>query len=156
MDAAERKIHEDVARYGWHAMNVLPEGDRPGFQYSIGFFKTFGHPEVLIVGQRREVMHGMLSAVAEGLRAGRRYEAGTDAGDLLPGYRCLFREIPQDQYGQHLGWAIRFYGGRAFPAVQCIWPDRRGIYPWDAEASEELRRQEPVIGVLSAGPVDAR
>ena len=145
MQGAERRIHEDVDLYGWHAMNVLAEGSFPSFQYSIGFYRTVNHPEVLIIGQPREVMHGMLSVVADGIRDGRRYEAGVEADDILDGYRCLMQRVHESQYDQHVGWAIRFYRCRAFPVVQCIWPDLRGYYPWDDEASDELRRREPVI-----------
>ena len=145
MDDAEQKVHDDIATYGWHTVNVFEDDVGPGFQYSIGFHRTFGHPEVLIFGQRSDVMHGMLTRIATGLRAGRRYDDGAPAGDILDGYECLFRPIPATAVPEYFGWALWYYDDEPFPTLQCIWPDRRGIYPWDSEASEELRRREPIL-----------
>jgi hypothetical protein len=145
MDDEEQKVYDDIATYGWHAMNVFAEAESPGFQYSVGFQRTFAHPEILIFGQHSAVMHGMLSRIADGLQAGRRYDGGRGADDILDGYACLFRPIPTATLSEYLGWAVWYYGEESFAALQCIWPDRSGNYPWDSGASEELRRREPIL-----------
>jgi hypothetical protein len=145
MDAAEQKVHDDIAAYGWHAVNVFEDEVGPGFQYSIGFYRSFSHPEVLILGQRSNVMHGMLTRIATGLREGRRYDTGRAADDILDGYLCMFRPIPGDAVPFYLGWATWYYGEESFPSLQCIWPDTSGQYPWDPEASAELKRREPIL-----------
>ena len=145
MTPAEQSIHDDVQRFGWSAMNVFEDKEGPGFQYSIGFFRSFKHPEVLIFGQQSKVMHGMLTRIADGIREGKRYAAGSEAEDILDGYRCVFRRVPIELVREYLGHAQWYYDYDEFPALQCIWPDRGGRYPWDADASEELRRREPVL-----------
>jgi hypothetical protein len=90
-------------------------------------------------------MHGMLSHIADRIKSGVRFDHGTDADDILDGYRCLFRSIPPHEIPEYLGFAHWFYKGAAFPALQCIWPDRAGLYPWDEEASNELRRRQPIL-----------
>ena len=67
-------------------MNVFEGKEGPGFQYSIGFFQSFKHPEVLIFGQQSKVMHGMLARIADAIREGKRFAAGSDAEDILDGY----------------------------------------------------------------------
>jgi Domain of unknown function (DUF4262) len=126
-------------------MNVFEDKDGPGFQYSIGFFRSFKHPEVLIFGQQSNVMHGMLSRIADGIREGKRYVAGAKADDILDGYQCVFRTVPPGLLPEYLGFARWFYENEEFPVVQCIWPDLKGRYPWDVEASAELQRREPVL-----------
>jgi hypothetical protein len=141
----EQSIHDDVQRFGWSAMNVFEAKEAPGFQYSIGFFRSFNHPEVLIFGQQSKVMHGMLTRIASGIREGNRYAVGTEAEDILDGYRCVFRTVSSELVPEYLGFANWFYDYEEFPVVQCIWPDRAGRFPWDPEASAELRRREPVL-----------
>ena len=126
-------------------MNVAEHDRGPGFQYSIGFQRTFDHPEVVIFGQRAEVMHGMLTAIADELRAGRRYDDGRPVSDLLDGYVCLFRPVPPARVPDFFGRALRYYGHEPFAALQCIWPDLSGHYPWDPAASVELRWYQPVL-----------
>jgi hypothetical protein len=145
----EQSIHDDVQRFGWSAMNVFEDKEGPGFQYSIGFFRSFKHPEVLIFGQQRNVMHGMLTRIADGIREGKQYAAGTEAEDILDGYRCVFRIVPSKLVPEYLGFANWFYDYKEFSVVQCIWPDREGRFPWDSEASEELRRREPILDSIN-------
>jgi hypothetical protein len=145
MDEKEQKVHRDIAKYGWHAVSVFDEGDAPDFQYSIGFQRTFGHPEVLILGLEVDVMHGMLDRIAYGLSAGKRYDMGVAAPDILVGYSCLFRPIPKSRFREYLGWALWYYGEESLGALQCIWPDLSGRFPWDPDASDEVRRREPIL-----------
>ena len=44
----ESKIHDDVQRYGWHAVSISDIA--PPFLYSVGLMKTFNHPEAIIFG----------------------------------------------------------------------------------------------------------
>ena len=43
------KVLSDIEEYGWHVVKVMEDNSGPGFCYSIGLFKTFGHPEIMIV-----------------------------------------------------------------------------------------------------------
>jgi len=145
MDEKEQKVHRDIAKYGWHAVSVFEKGEAPDFQYSIGFQRTFNHPEILIFGLEVDVMHGMLDRIAHGLRAGQRYDVGIAAADILVGYSCLFRPIPKNRFRDYFGWALWYYADESFAALQCIWPDLSGRFPWDPDASDEVRRREPIL-----------
>jgi len=35
-DVSERKVIDNIAQYGWHCMNILAEGDSPGFAFTVG------------------------------------------------------------------------------------------------------------------------
>ena len=144
-DPTESKIHADIARVGWSAIGVPEDDEGPAFEYSIGFLAMFQQPEVLIFGQRLEVMHGMLARIAESFGIGQQIDAGSTSDQILDGYICVFRAVPFEQYRNYLGYALWYYGGHNFAALQCVWPDLDGRYPWDADASQELRRREPVL-----------
>ncbi len=145
LDEVQRKVCADVATYGWSAINVLGTDHTAPFQYSIGFYHTFGHPEILITGLPTATMHAMLTAIASGLQAGRRYDEGLPATDLLHGYDCLFTPVPLDRLPIYFGEAHRYYCEEPFPALQCVWPDRDGRFPWDPEFDESLKQQEPIL-----------
>jgi hypothetical protein len=144
-DNHEQKALDDVQHYGLHVVNVLEEGDLPPFTYSVGLCHTFKHPEVLIYGLPRDRAHRILNDLADELRAGKRYLAGGVYDDLIEGYRCTFRVIPQSQYREHLGWALWFNEHPDFPALQFIYPDREGRWPWEDGVSEEFRRYQLVL-----------
>jgi hypothetical protein len=132
--AAEEKCIADVARYGLHVINVPADERGPGFAYSVGLHRSFQHPEVIIVGLARDVMHGMLNDLADRVRQGERFEAGATSDEFLEGYACTFREVQGRLYVDD--W-------QPFPALQLVYPDRERRWPWDPDASDAFRRQQP-------------
>src|SRR5512144_553940 len=101
VDPADQKVLDDVEKHGWHVVKVLPEAEFPGFAYTVGLFKTFTHPEVLIYGIPGDRAHQILNDLGNEVRAGHRFNVGQTYDTLLEGYSCTFRTIPQAQYGEH-------------------------------------------------------
>ena len=64
LDAQERKALEDVQQHGLHLVHVLPNGDTPGWTYSIGLWHNYRHPELVVFGLSREVCHEVLNHAA--------------------------------------------------------------------------------------------
>jgi hypothetical protein len=125
-DHHEQKALDDVQLHGLHIVNVLEDGKLPGFAYTVGLYRTFQHPEVLVYGLPQERAHQILNDLADNLRAGQRYVAGGAYEDLLERYPCTFRLVPPAHYGEHLGWAAWFNETNDFPALQLIYPDKEG------------------------------
>ena len=73
---------------------------------------------------------------------------------ILEGYGCEFRSVDRRWYAAFLGYAIWFYGGEAFPAVQCLWPDREGRLPDHPDFDGALLDLQPLLE--HASPTDAR
>jgi len=144
-DKHEQNALDDVQRYGLHIVNVLEEGKLPGFAYTVGLYRTFQHPEVLVYGLSQDRAHQILNDLADNLRAGKRYVAGGTFDDLLEGYSCTFRVVPRPHYREHLGWASWFNETIDFPALQLIYPDNEGRWPWQDEASDGFRRHQLVL-----------
>ena len=136
----------DVATYGWVVMKVAANSPPdPDFAYSIGLFQSYGHPEIILVGLPEGIAHQIINDVGAAVRAGKRYTAGSTSGEFLEGYNVTFRVVPDYQFGAYLGWGCRYYGERAFPALQLVYPDRAGRWPWHDEASDAFRAAQPVL-----------
>jgi hypothetical protein len=52
-DDPEKIILSNIADYGWHAVNVIEDDGHPPWTYSIGFYETWGFPELIILGRSR-------------------------------------------------------------------------------------------------------
>ena len=136
----------DIATYGWIVMKVAANSaPDPDFAYSIGLFQTYEHPEIILVGLDAETAHTIINDVGAAVRDGKRYAAGTTSDEFLEGYEVTFRAVPDHQYGAYLGWGRRYYAGRAVPALQLVFPDRSGRWPWDDHASPEFRAAQPIL-----------
>ena len=152
MHPAEQRVHDDVHQFGWHVIKV-PDGD-PEFAYTIGLFRTFGHPELFIIGLPvADVAHPVLNTLGDEVRAGRRFAPGETSDAALAGYDVTFRHVPPTAYREHLGWALWYYSGEPFPVLQVVYPDRHGHWPWAPEASDDFRAFQPVLD--SPGPASS-
>ena len=145
MDSDDAQVHADIARYGWHVVQVPEDSEGPGFAFTIGLYTRFAHPELLIFGLPLDTMLRLLNVAGEAVRAGRVYVAGQDYDDLLEGYSCTFRPVPVKQYDDYLGYALWYYRGDDFPTLQLVWPDREHRYPWAAPADAWIRDAQPVL-----------
>lgn len=146
-DASERKVLEDIAEYGWHCVHIFAEGDLPPYAFTVGVFETYKHPELIIFGLPREVAHQVLDLAVRALRSGAITDLSLPSDELLNGYPCVFVQVPESEYFEHVGYDRWYYEGNAFPLYQIVWPSRERKFPWHPDASEEFRRVQPVLGI---------
>lgn len=145
MNGGDAQMRADIATYGWHVIKVYEDDEGPGFAFTIGLFRRFEHPEIIVFGLPPDTMHLMLNGAGAAVRDGRAYTAGRDYDDILEGYHCTFRPVPRAHYKEYLGSARWYYEGDDFPALQLIWPDREHRYPWGAPSDAWIRTAQPVL-----------
>jgi hypothetical protein len=151
MDNSDADLAADVERFGWVVMKVSNDGG-PDFAYSIGLFRTFGHAELIMFGLRPDTMHRIINDIGESIRRGVPVRAGAVSGEFLEGYDVTFRAVPKYQYAGHFGWGLSYYGAEEFPALQVIYPDRHGRWPWQDGVVEEFRQIQPVLADMPEPP----
>ena len=144
----------DIAQYGWHVIGITEDKGRPGWTFSIGMYKTFGHPEIIVFGLSTGLGHRVVNGIGEAIRAGQRFEAEQEYADILADVRCIFKPVQSHWYKWVLGYARWFYEGDDFPVVQCIWPDKQQNYPWQAKFKAEWAWSQPFL--FYGDPVSAR
>ncbi len=144
-DAPEQKALRDIEKYGWHIVHVAPEGDSPGWSFTIGLHHGFGHPELVVFGVPHQAAHDILNVAGEAIKGGKTYEVGPAYLDFLEGYAIEFRPVQERWFAPFLGLAVWYYQGVGFPVRQMFWPSRDHHMPWDAEASDSLRDSQPLL-----------
>ena len=151
MDEHEAQLLADIDRFGWCVMKIANDKG-PDFAYSVGIFRTLGHPEILMFGLPPATMHRLINDVGNRVRAGARYVAGQRTDEFLEGYDVTFRAVPPFQYAGHLGWATWFYDGEDFPALQMVYPDRDRRWPWEEGVSQVFRDVQPILADIATPP----
>jgi hypothetical protein len=148
MNSGTERLAEAIEVHGWAVVKVDADVREPAYAYSVGLYKTFRHPEVIVFGLDLEVLHGIVNTIGEAVKAGQHFEV-TDADDrVLEGYRCAFREVAAAAEPAYLGILIGYYRHEV-PALHCVWPDREGRFPWQTGTSADFRERQPM---LSEGP----
>jgi hypothetical protein len=143
---AEKRIIEDVQKYGFHKALIEDDGYLPGFVYSIGFFKTYQHPEIIIFGLKTDVMNNLIHHVGEEIKKGKRFLTGIDYEGFLSNYPIRFIEVDKEHYSDYLGYCGWFYNQTFdFPTYQLVWTDKEGKYPWEEGFFEDWKFKQPIL-----------
>ena len=101
----DRKLASDVEEFGWHVALIPEDEEGPAFAFSIGLFRKFGHPEVVVFGLGIEAMHEIVNLIGEEVRRGRRFSGGRKCLGDHRGIRCQIlrgrpdslRRVPRDR-----------------------------------------------------------
>jgi hypothetical protein len=144
-DEGDRKVINDVREHGWHVVAIPPEDDTPGWEFSIGMYKTLAHPEIAVFGLKQEVAHSLINEVGQRVKNGATVERDAELSDLLEGVRCTFKTDLPKWYRPFFGTATWYYKGLNFPVMQCIWPDHDQKYPWDPRFRSSWLWAQPLL-----------
>ncbi|UII34895.1 DUF4262 domain-containing protein [Fulvivirga ulvae] len=130
---SEEKIVSDIKSYGWHIINVFEGSESYQFSYTIGLYRTYNVPELVISGLPREISCPILSHIVEDIKNGKRMSSNMKSVDYIEGYSCYFGLVDKSKYAEYFGKALWYYKGNNFPMLQCAWPNRDNLFPWEAE-----------------------
>ena len=70
------------------------------------------------------------------------------AEGILADRAVTFRTVARRHYPAYLGYGGWFHGGPRFPALQVVWPDAEGRFPWERWFSHALRDVQPLLSEL--------
>ncbi|OBF40623.1 hypothetical protein A5724_07565 [Mycobacterium sp. ACS1612] len=132
-----------IRKAGWTVQYV--ESDRPPYAYTIGLH-DWDVPELLITGVSRQRGLRLLDAVARKLVSGEVLTPGQQVS--LPD-GPLVEVVEVGHPDVHMGWAVAF-GGPDIEALQLVWADGRGRWPWSAQFVDG-RATQPVLGCRTLG-----
>jgi len=142
----DKTLLSDIESVGWHVLKVLEDEKGPGFAYSVGLFKTYQHPEIIIIGLKLDLAHLLINNISEEVKKGKRYQPEQLYTDILDDFKCLMLNVHKEHYHQYVGYVKWYYAGNNFPLMQCLYPTVKGIYPWENEWPEDLRNLQPILG----------
>lgn len=125
-----QELLSEVDKHKWVVFNIVDES-LPPFSYTVGLYKTFGHPEIIISGLKYESAHAILNVIGSDVEIGITRNTDSIYDDVLDGYPCLFKTVDRNLYDDYFGRAIVYYENCDFPVLQCVWPDLENRFPGD-------------------------
>lgn len=134
-------IRAKVTEHGWAAIAV---DDDPPFAYTAGLWRLADHPELVVTGLPAEPAKWVLDRAVALVREGKSLTAGTTVNGLIGGYPAAVRQVDTSQLAQ-LALAADLYQGVIYTALQLVWPDRRGCFPWDRGATRDYIKGQPLL-----------
>ena len=147
-DHLEDTITDAVAEHGWFVAKIEAgeSDDEPAFAYTVGLYKTYDHPELICIGLPTDVMHVMLNNCGHLIKTGPKPPVGPPFAEVLDDFKVLLREVrARNSYDEHVGYAIWLNGGREFPLLQLVWPDKEGRFPGDPGTHPLMAKKQPLL-----------
>ena len=131
-------LDEAIERFGWAAIGVMPTFEEPcmPFTYTVGLYNFDKHPELIVVGLHPEQAHGMLWGLYERVRKGERFEAGQRDSHVIQNHDVIFQAMPPS--GAPLHQAREYFEVDELPALQVVWPDTNGRFPFEEDFEQEF------------------
>ncbi|MBS1692717.1 MAG: DUF4262 domain-containing protein [Actinobacteria bacterium] len=133
------RLRQIVRSHGWAVQYI--ESDRTPFAYTVGLHDC-GLPELLVSGVSPDRARRLLSTAA---RAALRGESFTPGRHTALRAGPLVEVVEVEHPDVHLAWALN-HGGPGVRALQLVWADERGRWPW-APRFADGRVRQPVLGV---------
>jgi hypothetical protein len=103
--------------------------DGPAFAYTVGLPHQLGHPELLMSGQRADLMHHALNAAARMVQQGHDFTAGVLTENVIGRFPVLAEDLTFEACAELLRFSWWFHR-QPVPGVQLVWPDTAGVWPW--------------------------
>lgn len=144
-DKVEQRVLNDIRELGWHVVSVPEDDEGPGFAYSIGFFQTFQHPEIIVFGLEPLVGVELLNSLGKSIQGGQRLSHQQILDDPAARQKRQFMTVLHDSSRKYLGFAHWYYEGTEYPVLQCLWSDRQGVLPLDPTCDEFARDSQPIL-----------
>jgi hypothetical protein len=133
------ELRATIRAQGWAVQFV--ESDRTPYAYTIGLH-DWDVPELLVTGVSPQRAVRLLNSVARDAVCGETFAPGQQitipAGPLIE----IVKVARPDA---HMNFAVAF-GGPEVRALQLVWADGRGRWPWSAKFADG-RATQPVLGM---------
>lgn len=129
------RIRREIDRRGWAPAEgcVILDEEHVATDYSVGFTRHHGHPEIIVVGMSFAEGRRLLSRLAHEVATGARFEPCLVQIDGR-GYGLLDVDDPQHLWLAHLLYARE---GLPVRALQLVPEDAEGLLPWEGGTGAE-------------------
>jgi hypothetical protein len=148
IDEVDQKVMGDILTYGWSCIGVFPTADDPGpsFSYTVGLDLNYDHPELVVVGISATPAHQILALAVNRIQDGSTFTAGTYSEEILDNYRAAFLKVEEIHHPIYpLSMATRLQGDEV-TALQLLWPDQEGRFPWHPDFNPKFKEHQPMLG----------
>jgi hypothetical protein len=153
LSSYESNLLANIEKHGCSVTSVFdPEGKDPKFSYSIGIAKTTSAPELIVVGLNSDISLWLVNEYNRRVRDGEVFAAGISHAGFLDGHDVQFVDVAETHRKHYMTSACWLHGGPGFDALQLVWPDASGYWPWDEEAAESYRLGQPILSVADDAP----
>ncbi len=141
-----RWLVDTAEQYGAAVMQVEGDEEHPPYAFSVGAWRRFGKPEIVIVGLPLEVAQSVINIYVQRSAQGESFVPGALYDRFLDQCPVTVEKVAAEHYPMYFGSAVLVYDGDDFPALQMLasLPESH-TFPWQPDAPEGFADFQPVL-----------
>jgi hypothetical protein len=139
------RIEHAISTVGWGVVTTFdetPHGTR-AYGYTVGLSRTYAHPELVLAGLAPALIQDFLNDAGAQVKAGTTFGDHSRVGRIIENGDLVARVLPPATRRQRCAVANAMLGTAGYTALQLVWPDAGGRYPWDPAYDPAMRRIQP-------------
>jgi len=141
-----KDILKNIEKFGVHIPFIESDGYAPSFGYSIGLYKGFSHPELIVIGLDFDSTGSIINHVKSDIEKGTKFISDVNYPGYLVNWPIQFTAVEKAHYPDYLGYAGWYNGNSVhFPTLQIVWPDNKGIFPWEDDFNQKFIFKQPLL-----------
>lgn len=140
-----KKIQKDIAEYGCSIIAIESTDYLPTYAHSIGLWEQYQHPEIILFGLPPSMMQQVLNEAAALIKAGNKISTGQSYSDFFENGNATCIAVDKRNIPDYFTYAIEYYQGLPFDAVQLVWTDRNYKLPWEETFETEFKFKQPLL-----------
>lgn len=145
VDGYMKAVEKNIDAYGWHCVAVFGDASEC-LSYTVGLSKTYGHPEVVVLGLPPELSHNLLIMAVDEIKAGGRLDGACDR--IIKGGEVVFTPVSKAHVLEEMPIACMFLKDMDFEVVQLVWPDANGKFPWNPDVDAGTAKVQGRLGII--------
>ncbi len=140
-----KKLNTDIEKYGWTIIALDATDYLPSFAYTIGLWKNYQHPEIIVFGLPVGMLHTVLNEAGAIIKSGNKLEQEKLYNDFFENGNTCFIPVDERNFRDYINYATELNGASAFPAFEMIWTDKNLKFPWEENFDAELKFRQPLL-----------
>jgi hypothetical protein len=143
-NAVLAKISNDIKERSCSVIGVFDA--HPTFSYSIGLNESLNVPDIIIFGLDPRISTQFINDVVTWIKEHGPLTACERYSDFAEGFETIFIECDQAAKEEYTCKASLFYGHNRYKLLQMVWPDPKGLFPWEKGFAEKFVKLQPLVG----------
>lgn len=144
LDKILKKIQHDIDKTGWHVLSVASDHPSDHYCYTIGLYKSFGMPEIVMKGLPIETMHTLVNDVVKSKPDFSKIDEKyiLVQGLLRNNLDLCLQKLDYDQIKEHIFYCSHVNSPNTFSVCQLYWPDTKNNLPISNECDSKVQQAQ--------------
>lgn len=142
-------MNENIQKNGYTVVGVMQGEDTPSFAYTVGLLETYNHPELIAFGLPVNTVSALFRNVVEGIIENQVIIQAHIPYEQIANMPIEFINADTNKASAYMIGFINKYGNsRELKAMQLLWSDKQGFFPYEKEFDVAFLNSQPLLGKI--------